>query len=463
MSDVIIKLNEYELTRNMGLVEAPDWGLLLDSDTDDWVFRFIMHTNDYAKERDILVHELNRQEIHHLYISIYPDRYWPVRLNTEHLSYARDEERQSVVHVQMNFERVKTHNGKRVAYGIKEKTQEFPAADLIKLKNDGTYRYYPIIETTMKSDNGLFALTSPHGTYQLGDPSEVDEETKQEFIQAFHDNLEDASLWTTGNPSLINPSYYFSGKFFKTRKPRVGFGANYGDTTGKHAGPSLMRNFKMTNTNYRAEADLIVKVDNPNQQGGIFFGLMSKGKVIAYIAINKTGNGVYTTPTFGINGKHETVTGSTTSYFVDFYGTLGIEKVGETYTFKFKNRVNNKTYTVSRHVPREHVDTLIDGVIVFSRKFDKHPAFTINHFYDVRISSYEDVHYNFDNTMSTGDVIQIDMRDGTAKRNGLPMLGAIKPGSKGLYVEPGEAEWFVSVSDFATKPDVKVTYREVFL
>ncbi|MHC5250447.1 phage tail family protein, partial [Enterococcus sp. LJL90] len=116
-SDVKIKLDEFNLTDYMDLVESPDFGLLprishsiknkkiLETKIDDrsYTFHFRLFHDDWIEYRDKLIRPLSDFSlIKKLTISLFSDRYWNVVIDGD-TSYTRELENSNEVDVYISF------------------------------------------------------------------------------------------------------------------------------------------------------------------------------------------------------------------------------------------------------------------------------------------------------------------------------------------------------------------------
>lgn len=162
-SDVLIKFGSYELTKNMDLIESPDFSILPLSETEleesendkKLSLKFQMESDDFVQSRDELALALYGKKENKLTISIFENRYWLMSVE-DSTSFVRSMDSRDTIDVEIEFKLSKNRSFSTVIETFSTKlnsenvlefeinnsgTVPVPVDYRIKLKRERLYRF----------------------------------------------------------------------------------------------------------------------------------------------------------------------------------------------------------------------------------------------------------------------------------------------------------------------------------
>lgn len=468
-SDIKITFGNYNLTRNMDLIEVPDFSLLAMPKTGETAektleLKFLMDTNNFVEARDELARGVFQGKEEKLSISIFPNRHWMAKVEKE-ASYLREMRNKYFVQVNITF-------NLSSLYAMNDETRIFPAVmkkkgdqDILTATviNDGTVAVPISYRIKNTSDNGYIGVVSQHGTAQIGN---VSQHKQSEMLIA--DKVGDGSFtnnWkdNTGKLTEVFPVFgnwsemdfwgrgllhgqYFGGPvkgWHGTSKNRKINKDSLGELGAEHFTLDTRVWFLNTAGNEQGLLQCIVSTDAGERWLGF--------------AIDKGLD--------GNNAKVRLYNGETYAH-IDFdtgandlvskdAGDIRIEKFGEKVTFRFKNRT--VTYIV-----KSLEGVKFTNVTLFAGQMEERPYVFVMGFDYLHFQK----HFTADptgipNSFQMGDQLVIEGDTGNIYHNRTRIADTL--GSKWFLAPPGETEIQFFYSDFAKPPEIQAEIKEGWL
>lgn len=212
-SDVVIKLDDFDLTEYMDLTESPDLGLLpqitnetkakkiVDSTFSDKVypFSFLLSNRKWLEYRDILIGNLPYKQTKKLTISILPNRYWNVVVDGDS-SFTRDIDSSREVEVTLSF---LIPDAIAHASTLSSATARIDNQGILSMEIDyeGTVETPLNLKIVNNAETGYLAalgIADDESTFltQLGYVDEADGETRTKMSAIFPKDGGNFSKWT---------------------------------------------------------------------------------------------------------------------------------------------------------------------------------------------------------------------------------------------------------------------------
>mgnify|MGYP002794190240 CR=1 FL=1 len=343
----------------------------------------------------------------------------------------------------------------------------------------GQYRAYPVLQATMKSDNGFVGYVDGNGNIlQFGNVDEADGETYKrsenllnlpDFIKAPDD---------TGGTDVMHPTHSVKG----TLSTATWFGKTFLKLGS--AGPiESTSNGGLRTLKVPADSEGVVGAKNFYSYFHLVFyaGLMGQtgemcinwltedNKIIAGVCWYKTDmNGNTGNYELWANGKILKTYAYTTSHLQSQnpwywdWGHCDLKKEGSRLTFYYYG--NYPAYIVPE------IENMICTKIQISiKQFGDRGGSKLMHYMGLDTFNFHKMNVekwrNVPNKFSNGDTLSADCRTGEVLLKGLPKteLGALGNDWEGFYLEPGTNQIQCLCSEWATQPSFKMKYREVFL
>lgn len=194
MSDLVIKFDGIELTKNMGLIDSPDLNLMppimnttqkigkshgekiIESSFDSLRFPFVfeVHAGSIRETRDDLVKKLFSDDLKRLEISEFPNRYWMAKVDGT-TSFVREFGNKNIYRLIMTFI---IPDG--VAYSTAPKRFHANMNDEgileMRVTNNGNYEVPINYHVLHNHENGYIGVISQYGAAQIGNAQEPDTE-----------------------------------------------------------------------------------------------------------------------------------------------------------------------------------------------------------------------------------------------------------------------------------------------
>lgn len=179
-SDVLIKFGSYELTKNMDLIESPDFSILPLSDTEleesendkKLSLKFQMESDDFVQSRDELALALYGKKENKLTISIFENRYWLMSVE-DSTSFVRSMDSRDTIDVEIEFKLSKNRSFSTVIETFSVKLNSENVLEF-EINNSGTVPVPVDYRIKLKKESGFIGLVSEYGAMQFGLVNEAD-------------------------------------------------------------------------------------------------------------------------------------------------------------------------------------------------------------------------------------------------------------------------------------------------
>ena len=179
-SDVLIKFCSYELTKNMDLIESPDFSILPLSDTEleesendkKLSLKFQMDSDDFVQSRDELALALYGKKENKLTISIFENRYWLMSVE-DSTSFVRSMDSRDTIDVEIEFKLSKNRSFSTVIETFSTKSNSENVLEF-EINNSGTVPVPVDYRIKLKKESGFIGLVSEYGAMQFGLVNEAD-------------------------------------------------------------------------------------------------------------------------------------------------------------------------------------------------------------------------------------------------------------------------------------------------
>lgn len=179
-SDVLIKFGSYELTKNMDLIESPDFSILPLSDTEleesendkKLSLKFQMESDDFVQSRDELALALYGKKENKLTISIFENRYWLMSVE-DSASFVRSMDSRDTIDVEIEFKLSKNRSFSTVIETFSAKLNSENILEF-EINNSGSVPVPVDYRIKLKKESGFIGLVSEYGAMQFGLVNEAD-------------------------------------------------------------------------------------------------------------------------------------------------------------------------------------------------------------------------------------------------------------------------------------------------
>ena len=179
-SDVLIKFGSYELTKNMDLIESPDFSILPLSDTEleesendkKLSLKFQMESDDFVQSRDELALALYGKKENKLTISIFENRYWLMSVE-DSTSFVRSMDSRDTIDVEIEFKLSKNRSFSTVIETFSVKLNSENVLEF-EINNSGTVPVPVDYRIKLKKESGFIGVVSEYGAMQFGLVNEAD-------------------------------------------------------------------------------------------------------------------------------------------------------------------------------------------------------------------------------------------------------------------------------------------------
>lgn len=179
-SDVLIKFGSYELTKNMDLIESPDFSILPLSETEleesendkKLSLNFQMESDDFVQSRDELALALYGKKENKLTISIFENRYWLMSVE-DSTSFVRSMDSRDTIDVEIEFKLSKNRSFSTVIETFSVKLNSENVLEF-EINNSGTVPVPVDYRIKLKKESGFIGLVSEYGAMQFGLVNEAD-------------------------------------------------------------------------------------------------------------------------------------------------------------------------------------------------------------------------------------------------------------------------------------------------
>ncbi|MBO0445548.1 phage tail family protein [Enterococcus ureilyticus] len=359
----------------------------------------------------------------------------------------------------------------------------------IKIDNKGTYKTYPIIETTMQSDNGLVAFINSNGALlQFGNPDEVDSVGYQESDWVVNDRLftqmeVEKAGWKVNDvtfPDKLMGKYTLTPngtiKYKTAEGVPLATAANWG-TSSEYHGVTLSRDISPDSQghvgakNFEVRFGLYFITGQLNQTGLALVELRDKNdKQVCSISFvkNASTNNVGTIR-LNVRGnvfyeqRYET---NMWNIYTNINTEFSIVKHGNEFNFHLGG-IKNGGF-IKTHYDDTQAETEVTKIVWFGGIFGANSSPMENSIRSVTMQKHNvEKLRNIPNQFGEGDVLRIDPESATVYINGLETYGwALGNDYERFVLEPGENTIRCLVSSWVKQenmPQIKVINREAYL
>lgn len=440
------------------------------------VVDFVIISDNFNAERRALAHLLASDTLAPLIFSDEPDKYWNAIVDgasdlSEDFRYGRG----SITFL--------VSDG--VAHSIIERVHlpELDNGTTFGVNYAGTYKSYPVLQATMKGDNGFVAFINQRGkTLQFGNPSETDSADVKKSETVINDVFNSASVldgYSKNNTRVVTngkgEAHEQVGSMYINENRLKPYTYGTGTYTGYH-GPSISKaipadskgnagavngelqwkmQFSTTgNGNNTMNLTEIVLLDkssgtSKNIAGMAFYKHRLESKRgVCHLHVNDKIVG-----TIELNlDTDNPLTGSKA-------GQCSIKKFGSKVTFTIQGKAYPYTVPAVANMQMAVASVYFAAYKGYSNM--THNTVSNLKFIDHYVENWQDV----PNKFSKGDVLLVDCNTGTTYLNGIQEdgLGALGNDWEDFYLLPGVNQINCVRSDWATQPDCTLKYREVYL
>lgn len=205
-SDVLIMFGSYELTKNMDLIESPDFSILPLSDTEleesendkKLSLKFQMESDDFVQSRDELALALYGKKENKLTISIFENRYWLMSVE-DSTSFVRSMDSRDTIDVEIEFKLSKNRSFSTVIETFSAKLNSENVLEF-EINNSGTVPVPVDYRIKLKKESGFIGLVSEYGAMQFGlvneaDGTMVESDKSKQLTNNINGNFDN---WTNG-------------------------------------------------------------------------------------------------------------------------------------------------------------------------------------------------------------------------------------------------------------------------
>ncbi|MCB5952947.1 phage tail family protein [Enterococcus sp. BWT-B8] len=381
-----------------------------------------------------------------------------------------------------------------VAYSVQAKEATNRKKDVLDIYNSGTFESFPKIEVQMTSDNGFVGFINDEGALlQFGDPDEVNgvayEKSEYGIIDIcgvnFWEDTFAKSKWRTNEGFVVqykgmeckqsgsglsydvyNISYDpWAGQKFPSLRT-----ISYGTGEGWH-GPSITRPFtpdsegKDTAKNWTFEIGQFF-ISGSVEQAGMQQWLVNtpEGKNVAGIIFVKSNTSAHEmTCCLVINGQvvKEIPSKSFTGNMLTGWwgGSWKVDKFNNQFTFTTPSGIFSFNNSAAANLEGKFIT-------FYAAQWKTLPAMAVNIYTSCRFQKHNvEKWIDIPNKFGEYDVLSIDTGKGTVLLNGLetPGLGALGNDWEQFMLKTGENQIHCLYSEFSKKPEMKISFNEVFL
>ena len=498
ISDVVIKFDDLVLSDYFDLLEEPEMGLfapvnnevvrignsvkLVDSHTGANTINLQVFSTkgDWRKLKDDLSLLARDQELHKLWFSHEPDRYYLCKLDGDS-RLARSLEYKNEASGVISFI---VPDGKSHAVNRDVFTASLNSDGIMEMEvnNEGTETTTLSFTADIKSDNGYLGVVTENGAMEFGKIDEVDGYIDMaETIYKNEMYPSEASQWTLNNGYInwkmsgnlenkMQGTFEWPGEYARVKS----FGNNWSDN--RWFGPSLSRAIPAKKSDGKRDGNFLHRfqlahkynIVGTNKKDARLLGRqevnLSNGQnpVATFVIYDGSANSFQTIIEFWLFGiKMDKI--SVNKDFAELYGVIDILLVDNKITFKVYNIDTKKTLTKSYYDDRLS-STQVTHTTYWVSKFKHYTICNTNYSYSMFqwIGTQEFV--DVPNRYMDGDVLTYDGDSGKFYVNDVLTLGDIIQGSTDLKIPPGKHKVQFYYSDFNKVPPViKGTIRKRWL
>lgn len=344
----------------------------------------------------------------------------------------------------------------------------------------GTYKAFPTLIADIKSSCGFIAfLNEREKILQIGDVDELDSQQinkSQTLINHHFDTGLGAGVQNVATTVKVASAHEQAGSC-ATREGYL-YAANYGSGSAWH-GPSITfrvpqdSNGHIGAKNCQFSWHHYFALNDANQLGVVQFLMTDRNKTnVAAVTFFKDEPGINQAKyhlyvkgrqnppevRFGGDGNNK-ITGHLGLGAPKTAGHSSIQKFGATITFNIAGEI----YTIEEP---SLADVEVTEVSVYMGARGGYAAMPANFIYGLVFTSHSvQTWQDIPNKLIAGNQVEVDTKSGKVNVDGveIPGLGALGNDWEEFYLEPGENQIRCTYSSWATKPNFKMKYREVYL
>lgn len=344
----------------------------------------------------------------------------------------------------------------------------------------GTYKAFPTLIADIKSSCGFIAfLNEREKILQIGDVDELDSQQinkSQTLINHHFDAGLGAGVQNVATTVKVVSAHEQAGSC-ATREGYL-YAANYGSGSAWH-GPSLTfrvpqdSNGHIGAKNCQFSWHHYFALNDANQLGVVQFLMTDRNKTnVAAVTFFKDEPGINQAKyhlyvkgrqnppevRFAGDGNNK-ITGHLGLGAPKTAGHSSIQKFGATITFNIAGEI----YTIEE---ASLADVEVTEVSVYMGARGGYAAMPANFIYGLIFTSHSvQTWQDIPNKLIAGNQVEVDTKSGKVNVDGveIPGLGALGNDWEEFYLEPGENQIRCTYSSWATKPNFKMKYREVYL
>ncbi len=350
--------------------------------------------------------------------------------------------------------------------------------DTIELTNDATEAAFLNVSATMKSENGYLGLVLDDRFYQVGNPEEVDGETRERSEKLFDDHFTADRGWllNQGVTPPVTPVRKQTGTVTYVKETgNEGYvkASGYGTGDSWH-GPALTKIVPADSqgnypVNWKAEWRFDFNTDGEGSGAGKQIGHNSvtfsdENDDIICSVVFEDNNSVNqrSDMVVYIGDKRTWDTKETQKFYVTGRGDAGpiviVEKTGSKITVSFSYAGIKKTFTAKRAAAQ------LRKVTWYCAAYKSYAGIRNNLIRAMNVTKHNVQYYvDIPNFLSGGDVVELDSEKNELYINDIKDWDRVDIGSRPFLLPPGTHDLKIAVSDWAEIPEVKVTYRERWL
>ncbi len=344
----------------------------------------------------------------------------------------------------------------------------------------GTYKAFPTLIADIKSSCGFIAfLNEREKILQIGDVDELDSQQinkSQTLINHHFDAGLGAGVQNVATTVKVVSAHEQAGSC-ATREGYL-YAANYGSGSAWH-GPSITfrvpqdSNGHIGAKNCQFSWHHYFALNDANQLGVVQFLMTDRNKTnVAAVTFFKDEPGINQAKyhlyvkgrqnppevRFGGDGNNK-ITGHLGLGAPKTAGHSSIQKFGATITFNIAGEI----YTIEEP---SLADVEVTEVSVYMGARGGYVAMPANFIYGLVFTSHSvQTWQDIPNKLIAGNRVEVDTKSGKVNVDGveIPGLGALGNDWEEFYLKPGENQIRCTYSSWATKPNFKMKYREVYL
>lgn len=344
----------------------------------------------------------------------------------------------------------------------------------------GTYKAFPTLIADIKSSCGFIAfLNEREKILQIGDVDELDSQQinkSQTLINHHFDAGLGAGVQNVATTVKVVSAHEQAGSC-ATREGYL-YAANYGSGSAWH-GPSLTfrvpqdSNGHIGAKNCQFSWHHYFALNDANQLGVVQFLMTDRNKTnVAAVTFFKDEPGINQAKyhlyvkgrqnppevRFAGDGNNK-ITGHLGLGAPKTAGHSSIQKFGATITFNIAGEI----YTIEEP---SLADVEVTEVSIYIGARGGYAAMPANFIYGLVFTSHSvQTWQDIPNKLIAGNQVEVDTKSGKVNVDGveIPGLGALGNDWEEFYLEPGENQIRCTYSSWATKPNFKMKYREVYL